>query len=110
MPQVSRQEPQGQYIDIPIEQLMGPQGPKGDTGPQGPQGLQGPSGSAGPHGAKGEQGTKGERGEKGETGGIGPQGQEGKVDYNLLQKLIKDEINPIILELKKPRWYEFWRR
>ena len=48
----------------------GPQGEKGDKGDRGPQGLQGPTGPQGLQGPQGEQGIQGPQGPKGEQGGL----------------------------------------
>lgn len=59
------------------ENLVGPQGEKGDTGETGPQGPKGDAGETGPQGPKGDTGETGPQGPKGDTGATGPQGPKG---------------------------------
>ena len=59
-----------QTFDIPIGNVIGPQGPQGETGPQGPQGIQGETGPQGPPGIQGETGPKGDKGDTGTAGEV----------------------------------------
>lgn len=77
-------------VTVPLPEIHGPKGDKGEPGPMGPkgdsgetgkQGPQGERGDPGPAGAKGDagpQGPPGERGPQGERGDTGPVGPNGK--------------------------------
>ncbi|MGO2655967.1 MAG: hypothetical protein ACTH93_09100 [Pseudoclavibacter sp.] len=57
-----------------VNQMVGPEGPRGNPGPIGPAGATGP---AGPKGATGATGPAGPAGPKGDTGPAGPKGATG---------------------------------
>ncbi len=59
------------------DQVVGPQGEKGDKGDTGAQGEKGDKGDTGAQGEKGDKGDTGAQGEKGDKGDTGAQGEKG---------------------------------
>lgn len=111
-------------------QIIKLRGPKGDAGPPGPKGEPGEPGKNGADGARGEQGPpgpkgeplrfedltesqkqqlkgeKGDRGEKGQKGDPGEKGNPGDRGEpgpapDTSEFMVKDELEQIIIELKK---------
>jgi hypothetical protein len=66
---------------LPVGNVVGPQGVRGQIGPEGKRGAQGPRGEEGARGDKGKVGPRGARGQSGPTGSpgeIGPRGERGE--------------------------------
>lgn len=71
---------EGEWFNIGLFPVPGPQGPAGrdgTDGARGPQGLTGPQGPQGPQGQQGPQGLRGPQGIQGIQGPQGPRGETG---------------------------------
>ena len=64
-------------------------------GPAGPRGEQGPQGEQGPRGEQGPQGEQGSQGERGPKGASGPEGEPGRVNFKVVERVLKREYGPI---------------
>ena len=72
----------------PKNELIGPQGDKGEQGPQGPKGDIGPQGPQGEPGPQGEQGPQGLNGKDGVDGQDGKDGKDFTYDMFTPEQLI----------------------
>lgn len=69
---------EGEWFNIGLFPVPGPQGPAGQDGQDGATGPRGPQGATGPQGIQGIQGPQGLQGPQGEQGIQGPQGPQGE--------------------------------
>lgn len=62
---------------VPLPEIHGPKGDKGEPGPMGPKGDPGETGKQGSQGEKGDPGPAGTKGDPGPEGSQGPPGEQG---------------------------------